>query len=260
MRWIRACLVVGAMALLPACGNDQAPARNAAPAEPPENAPSQEPPRSAKADSAAPVPAEFPVRREGSLSGFGNTEVEFPAEGVEVMPRIVESDGGYLDLARSPDGRMLWVRRWWDDGSTDVNRFELESRPGARFRLQFVDGDVEERDSSVAGAMGISVLREGDRWFEQLLRAWVVDTATDRIRRPNSGEWYPLVAAPGTPAEAVPERLQWMVFLPACSETGSACVYYGDPGGVCGRYMDQAPLAHGQGLWIAPKERCGKHW
>jgi hypothetical protein len=88
----------------------------------------------------------------------------------------------------------------------------------------------------------------------------VIDRSTHRARRPNSGEWYPLVAAPNTQRTVTPDRLQWMVFVSRCSEVDSGCVYYGAPADVCGRYFDQTTQKASQALWIAPVRRCGTHW
>jgi hypothetical protein len=209
-------------------------------------------------------PAEFPVGYDGGKVGVSEVEVEFPRANVETAPRIVEDDGGYLDLARSPDGRVLWVRREWDEPSTDVHRFTMESPPDPRFILQFVDGVVDT--STVAAAYADdevfaadSVSRDDGLRFDRVLQAWVIDRSTHRARRPNSGEWYPLVAAPNTQRTVTPDRLQWMVFVSRCSEVSSGCVYYGAPEDVCGRYFDQTSRETGA-LWIAPARRCGTHW
>ena len=206
-------------------------------------------------------PKEFLVHREVGSSGFGDTELQFPVKNVERAPRIVEGDGGYLDLARSRDGRVLWVRRWWDDGTTDVYRFQLERAPDPRYVLQLVDGVVRARDSSAVYEIGPNVFKTEDgKSFELLHQAWVIDRTARQARRPNSGEWYPLVRAGDTPESVDAGQLQWMVFVQKCAETGGGCVYFGKPSEVCGRYFDQITPDAGENLWITPAKKCGKHW
>jgi hypothetical protein len=195
-------------------------------------------------------------------------EVPFPRSPVEKAPRIVAADGGYLDLARAKDGRQLWVRRWWDDGTTDVTRFDLSQPESAKGVLQFVDGIVEPTTRSQLDKvkpspsdLAMRTFREGaDQWFAQRLEAWVLKADEGRIVRPSTGQSYPVLPARGGPAGKASARLQWMVLVPKCPETKSACVYFGDPVDVCGRYFDGTTREAGQELWIVPKKGCRGHW
>lgn len=194
------------------------------------------------------------VRRVGSYAGFGATNVAFPDADVEQAPRIVEEDGGTLDLARSRDGRTLWTRRYWDDGTTDVNRFELQWDGEEKLVLQFVDGVTEPWQGSYdpMAHAGRRVLRMSDGTRrEQILDAWPVDVARARAFSLVTHQWLPLVPATDrTPR--TPERLQWMAFVAACPEVDGPCVLHGAPRDVCRRYF--ATLApEDAAVWIAPK-------
>jgi hypothetical protein len=191
--------------------------------------------------------------------------VAFPKAQLDRAPRIVEGDGGYLDLVRSKDGHQLWVRRWWDDGSTDVTRFELRGEPSHQEVLQFVDGIVEptSRDPGSADTSGSYEVhdrfRQGDAWFVQRLEAWVLNTDNGQIVRPATGQSYPVVPARRTGSPKTASAVQWTAFVKSCPETKSGCVYFGDPADVCGRYLDHTRQDTGRMLWIAPKKGCRGH-
>jgi hypothetical protein len=202
------------------------------------------------------------VTRKGSQAGFGDTTVRFPASKVERAPRITEHDGGYLELARSKDGRELWTRRWWDDGSDDVNHFRLNWTGERMLVLQFVDGVTEPwpKQRSVEDTLGRRVVKRSDgTMFEQILDAWPVDPERAEAFNLTTHAWVPLVKArKENPTGA--RTLQWMVFVERCPEVKGACVYYGEPGDVCGKYLDAVTKPDDQALWIAPKKKCRGHW
>jgi hypothetical protein len=201
------------------------------------------------------------VTRNGSLSGFGDTSIKFPASGVERAPRVTAEDGGYLDLARSKDGRELWTRRWWDDGSADVNHFQLNWAEDRKLILQFVDGVVESwpEDRTPREALGRRVLKRPDgSSFEQILDAWPVDPQSREAFSLSTHTWVPLVPARKESATDA-GKIQWMVFAASCPEVNKACVYYGKPADVCGRYFDVVKHPGEAALWIAPKGPCRGH-
>jgi hypothetical protein len=189
-----------------------------------------------------------------------DAKVRFPGKQVVRASRIVDDNGGYMDLARSDDGLKLWVRRRWKNGSTDVTRFELDRKAFPGGRLQFVDGIVEPEK-----VQGVSVSRhvyEGGkeaRGFTQRLEAWILDLERQKIVRPATGEEYPLVHASREYSAEGASRLQWMVFVPSCPETRSGCVYYGKPIDVCRRYFPRWRPEIGRELWIAPGG-CRGQW
>jgi hypothetical protein len=195
------------------------------------------------------------VTRKGSISGFGDTDIRFPGAGVERAARITESDGGYLDLARSKDGRQLWTRQWWDDGSTDVNHFQLNWAGDRKLVLQFVDSVTEPwpADKDTSDEIGRHVIKRADGTkVQQFLDAWPIDPEKAEAFSLASRTWIPLVPARAKPPADV-RKLQWMVFVPRCPELGKACVYFGKPEDVCRKYFATIK-SEDETLWIAPRK------
>ena len=190
------------------------------------------------------------VTREGTRGGDAN--VTFPHGSVEVGPRI-HGDGGTLDLERSLNGRELWSRRHWDDGSTDVTHFVLTpSRADhRRLVLQFIDGVTNAIDRPQHGTPTAGLLyKELEQWRELMLTAWAIDPEGLRAFDPKRGDWIPLVPAVRNRVNDA-RALHWMTFVGSCRETSGPCVYFGDPGDVRFRFLDAAPFAE-QHTWIAP--------
>jgi hypothetical protein len=180
---------------------------------------------------------------------------------VERAARIVEADGGYLELARALDGRSLWVARWWDWGYTDVDHFEVHDpantlRPGVV--LQFVDGIFDTRDPEVVRKFlpEHRIYKSGDGVFELLPEAWLVESEAQTATRPKDGSVYPLLPASGRYSQRAARRLQWLAFARNCPEVRGPCVYYGQPVSVCGHYFD-ASIRPGAHLLIEPT-RCNR--
>jgi hypothetical protein len=170
--------------------------------------------------------------------------------------RFIPDKGEALRLARSPDGRKLWTFREWDDGSSDGNVFLLDpagaSLPQGAV-LQFVDGIVVPVPYPPEVDLGRMLYRaqESDDVYEQFLEAWVALPGQRLIYCPVKKRLYPLVAARGEYDAAEAGKLQWMVFVPKCPETGSACVYFGNPRDVCRKHRS---LTKDASLWVEPPE------
>jgi hypothetical protein len=105
---------------------------------------------------------------------------------------MLQDDGGFMDIARSKDGRVLWVRRYFDDDSTNVVRFTMEGTFDEPLTLHFVDGIVERRDPEFlkhALLRGRNVFKDASGVYELLSEAWAVNLkegrATRRIRSAN---------------------------------------------------------------------------
>jgi hypothetical protein len=206
-------------------------------------------PATAPADAGRPT-----VTRKGSQSGFGDTSIKFPAAKVDKAPRITEDDGGYLDLARSKDGRELWTRRSWDDGSTDVNHFKLNWTGERKLILQFVDGVTEPWKKGPEAGVGRNLIKRADgTMIELLLDVWPIDPERAEAFSLVTHKWIPLVPArkesPGDP-----RKVHWMTFVERCPEVKGSCVYHGAPDDVCRRYRAALARTADEALWIAPRK------
>lgn len=201
---------------------------------------------------AAPDPGRPTVTRKGSQSGFGDTSIKFPKSQVDKAPRLTEDDGGYLDLARAKDGRELWVRRWWDDGSTDVNHFRLNWTGERKLILQFIDGVIEPVKQG-ASTVGRHVTKRPDgSMVELILDVWPVDPAKGEAFSLVTHKWIPLVHAGAGAGD--PGKVQWTTFVERCPEVKGPCVYHGPPMEVCRRYRASIKSSADANLWIAPKK------
>lgn len=185
-------------------------------------------------------------------------EVEFPGRGVELAKRInaYNDPEGYLDIARSSDGTQLWVRRHWDDGSTDENHFTLEANGHDGLVLQFVDGVQVQSESDAMGRR--SFKDSSGRTYVQALTAWPVDPAKGVAYDVEAHTWIPMIPAAGQGTASARKRVQWMIKVERCADA-NPCVYYGSPADVCGKYTASIPKAEEWMMWIAPT-KCKGQW
>jgi hypothetical protein len=186
-------------------------------------------------------------------------DVRMPERGVDRAKRIVEGDGGYLDLFRAKDGSTLWARRGWDDGSSQHWRFALAAnRSGwSDAVLQFVDGVTEPREHPDKTSWNEETGSSESGPHRLLAEAWLVSAHARMAMRPTASAPVPLVHAGRGPGD--PRPLQWMVHFARCPELGGPCVYFGAPKAVA-RRIDTAESARGKDsvpldLWIYPADR-----
>ena len=197
--------------------------------------------------SASPAPAAAAAEPEHPLA---KSRVEMTADEDDPAARppcdaprtrILELDGGSLEIVRSEDGRTAWTLRHYDDGSTSTRRFllELAGRP-------LPDGVV------LAPVDGVP---PGGP------EAWLVDAENATAYSPQRDKAYPIIHA----GNHEPPMPTWRTFHARCPEADGPCVYTGAPESVCGSYFaaeDVAPPAGrqpGDLLWIAP-ESCTGQW
>ena len=123
-------------------------------------------------------------------------------------------------MARSKDGRQLWTRQWWDDGSTDTNHFQLNWAGERKLVLQFVDGVWEPWPATKGpdDEIGRHVIKRANGTkVQQFLDAWPINPERAEAFSLASRTWVPLVAA-RPPSKPDVRKLQWMVFVPSCPE------------------------------------------
>ncbi|HEY0708249.1 MAG TPA: hypothetical protein VGG33_15700 [Polyangia bacterium] len=192
----------------------------------------------------------FEVVLTGRVFGWGK-DTPFPKKRT---PGIVFGESfafgktredGYLDLARSKDGRRLFARVGYDNGDVQTATFEVKSAdalPDGAI-LQFVDGRVTAAPSS--GPPG--VFKWKDKLFQQHFEAWLALPKEHVIVRPSDQQRIPLLPVAGKYVAAKAARAQWVVYVPKCSASENGCVYYGPPGATCGRYVRESET-QGQGL------------
>jgi hypothetical protein len=182
------------------------------------------------------------VVRVGRAVGHGDS-VPFPARktrGVTFAASILEGrsrEDGFLDTARSADGRRLWVKRGTDDGDESGARFDLESPralPAAAV-LQLVDGFTSPDPGGQPGGLGSAAFKRGAEIRQQHFEAWLALPKERVIVRPADQSRYPLVPVAGAYDDVAAAKAQWVVFVSKCKETGGACVYYGPPAQICSR-------------------------
>jgi hypothetical protein len=193
------------------------------------------------AQMAAPA-VEFKVVHKGRFA-TGEKDVVFPkraAAGVVFGESILETadrEDGYLDLARSKDGRRLWFRRGTDDGDERRSSFEVEAKSslpeGAV--LQLVDGFTSPADPATVGGLGSTSFQRGAKVLQTHVEAWLALPKQQQIVRPADGSRYPLLPARGAANVTQAAKAQWVVFVSSCRETKSPCVYYGPPALTCAR-------------------------
>ena len=106
--------------------------------------------------------------------------------------RIVEDDGGYLDLFRSSDGRVLWASRGYDDGTSKDWEFVLQTdRSGwGDAVLQFVDNVSERRDHPSTTTWDEEMGESETGPYRLLAEAWLVSAQARTALRPPSGRRY----------------------------------------------------------------------
>jgi hypothetical protein len=230
------CLLPGSILLLFAACRQQ---QHEAPREPPraadepapaEVAPAPQPSQPEPARVDAPVPAATASVRSKTSQGnyVRERDNEPPEEGAVRAKRLVEADGGYLDLFRSADGKTLWGSRGWDDGTSHEWTFVLEAHQlgWSDAVLQFVDG-VTERPDDPNTIPPDEVRRVGDGRppYRMFAEAWLVSAEARMAMRPPSSPPVPVVHV--GPGSGDPKPLQWMIFRPRCPEVGKDCVYFG---------------------------------
>ena len=246
--------------LVGACGQKNGAPREAKPARPevePAPAPQPSPSELARADAPAPA-ATASVRRSTSQGDFlRERDVELPEAGADRAKRLVEADGGYLDLFRSRDGKTLWASRGWDDGTSHEWTFELEAHQlgWSDAVLQFVDG-VTERPDDPSTIPADDVRRVGTGApYRLFAEAWLVSLAARMAMRPPSSPPVPLVHV--GPGSGDPKPLQWMVFRPRCPEVEKDCVYFGRARAVAKRVSELDSKRTGDDyaidFWIWPE-------
>jgi hypothetical protein len=197
------------------------------------------------------------VKRSGEVASVGES-APFPGrkqKDVEFSPRVKEGPhrlDGSLELARSRDGRSLWALRKWDDSTDDANVFRLRGSDSSKLGsavLQFVDG-VWEYVRRDPGSFGRRISKDPDgKLVELFLEAWVALPDHAMIYRPADKKLYPLIPAAGKYDPAVARGVQWMSFSRKCTETGGACVYYGNALDICKRLKNEQPEGD---HWIWP--------
>ena len=198
--------------------------------------------RPAAAPAATPPTVDFKVVHKGRFA-TGERDVVFPKRGAagvvfgESILETVDREDGYLDLARSKDGRRLWFRRGTDDGDERRSSFEVEAKSplpeGAV--LQLVDAFTSPADPASIGGLGSTSFKRGAKVLQTHVEAWLALPNQQQIIRPTDGTRYPLLPARGAPSVTVAAKAQWVVFVSTCKETKSACVYYGPPALSCAR-------------------------
>jgi hypothetical protein len=195
----------------------------------------------AAAQANAPAP-EFKVVHKGRFAD-GAKDVTFPKRGAaavvfgESILETADREDGYLDLARSKDGRRLWFRRGTDDG--DERRSSFEVAAGAPLPdgavLQLVDGFTSPADPASVGGLGSTSFQRGAKVLQTHVEAWLALPRQQQIVRPADGARFPLIPASGAADAAKAAKAQWVVFVSRCKESKGPCVYYGPPALTCAR-------------------------
>jgi|GEM_PF-6057364 len=120
-------------------------------------------------------------------------------------------------------------------------RFELEKKAPDAYRLIYVDGVAED----VGDARDLKVYHtptfvHAGRRYQLVPAAWVWDRKADKLGRPGTSEWHPLVRV-GPPTDS----LLWGIFSRTCAGRGHSCVLVGRPIDVCLAFLDGKDYADG---------------
>jgi hypothetical protein len=196
------------------------------------------------------------VARTGRAFGYGDS-VAFPArktKGVVFAPSILEGksrEDGYLDTARSADGRRLWVKQGTDDGDVSIVLFEAQGgQLPAGAVLQMVDGFTTPDPGGQPGGLGSAAFKRGEEIRKQHFEAWLALPKDRAVIRLEDRSRYPLVATTGRYDESQAAKAQWVVFVSRCEENkGGPCVLYGPPAQACSRSSKQK---ESDGLLVYP--------
>lgn len=246
------------------------------------HAPPASPPDAAigvpSAEATAPNPhlrdAEIAERRTGDAGGPSASDggiaqgaapkvirhdqcAEVPPQGVERAPKIRANDGeGYLDIARSSDGNALWVQLHRDDGETTQTHFVMEPNGHEGLVLQLVDGAREPGEAQPWDRT--STTDSNGQTLVHKLQAWPIDPVKGLGYDAVAHTWLPMVPAKGRPTAAARKRVQWTFKVERCDGT-SACLYYGSPADVCGKYAAANPNSREWLMSIVPA-KCTGQW
>jgi hypothetical protein len=214
--------------------------------------------------AAQPAPAEpragsASVSRRASRGDFvAERDVELPQPGAVRARRLVEADGGYLDLFRSPDGKTLWASRGYDDGTSLNWEFQLEAHDveWSDAVLQFVDGVTEARKNPNKVTWNEELGSSEAGRYSMVADAWLVSASARMAMRPPSSRPVPLVHVGRGSGD--PAAVQWMVHYARCAELdGKPCVYFGRAKALAERVgaLDDKPAgdAPPMELWIFPE-------
>ncbi|MFM2415800.1 MAG: hypothetical protein RL385_523 [Pseudomonadota bacterium] len=183
-----------------------------------------------------------------------------PADSEHGSP-LLAADGGKLELVRSKDGRALWARRNFDDGSIYAWSFVLPQNAYGPQLLQFVDGvrrPCSDDDPKTLAPGTVHCDWDGPFQTSVTTRhplmgeAWRIDVTERKAYPPESTATYPLIKVGKAPAS--PAAVGWFVFAPICKENATGCVYYGERCAVARRVA--AEKGEPRELWIWPRG-CG---